>query len=126
MTFWLDLRYALRSLSRNPRFTMISVLTLMFGIGACTAVFSVVYAVMLRPLPYSSPDRLCVLWKSVPEKGLWLWQGGLDPFGIFIWHHPLTYISSKIIQRVLNIFVGKHPLNLGSKRNSTDQRDFIM
>jgi predicted permease len=70
MTFLLNLRYTLRSLSRNPRFTMISVLTLMLGIGACTAVFSVVYAVMLKPLPYSNPGRLCVLWKSVPKKGL--------------------------------------------------------
>jgi predicted permease len=70
MTFLLNLRYTLRSLSRNPRFALISVLTLMLGIGACTAVFSVVYAVMLKPLPYSNPDRLCVLWKSVPKKGL--------------------------------------------------------
>ncbi|MBO0861121.1 MAG: ABC transporter permease [Chloracidobacterium sp.] len=65
-----DLRYALRMMVKNPGFTTMIVLTLMLGIGACTAVFSVVYAVMLRPLPYSSPDRLCVLWKSVPKKGL--------------------------------------------------------
>src|SRR5215467_3940482 len=65
-----DLRYALRMMVKNPGFTAMIVLTLMLGIGACTAVFSVVYAVMLRPLPYSSPDRLCVLWKSVPKKGL--------------------------------------------------------
>ena len=65
-----DLRYGLRMMAKNPGFTAVAVLTLMLGIGACTAVFSVVYAVMLRPLPYSSPDRLCVLWKSVPKKGL--------------------------------------------------------
>jgi predicted permease len=70
MTFPLNLRYTVRWLLRNPRFTMICVLTLMLGIGACTAVFSVVYAVMLKPLPYSNSDRLCVLWKSVPKKGL--------------------------------------------------------
>ncbi|HKX26566.1 MAG TPA: ABC transporter permease, partial [Blastocatellia bacterium] len=70
MTFQLDLRYTLRSLSRNPRFAMISILTLMLGIGACTAVFSVVYAVMLKPLPYRDADRLCVLWKSVPKEGM--------------------------------------------------------
>jgi len=57
-------------MGKNPGFTAATVLTLMLGIGACTAVFSVVYAVMLRPLPYSRPDRLCVLWKSVPKKGL--------------------------------------------------------
>jgi hypothetical protein len=65
-----DFRYALRMTGKNPGFTAMTVFTLMLGIGACTAVFSVVYAVMLRPLPYSSPDRLCVLWKSVPKKGL--------------------------------------------------------
>src|SRR5262245_42387964 len=65
-----DLRYSLRMMVKNPGFTAATVLTLMLGIGACTAVFSVVYAVMLRPLPYSRPDRLCVLWKSVPKKGL--------------------------------------------------------
>ncbi|HEY7179861.1 MAG TPA: ABC transporter permease, partial [Blastocatellia bacterium] len=65
-----DLRYALRMMGKTPGFTAMTVFTLMLGIGACTAVFSVVYAVMLRPLPYSSPDRLCVLWKSVPKKGL--------------------------------------------------------
>jgi len=65
-----DLRYGLRMMVKNPGFTTVTVLTLMLGIGACTAVFSVVYAVMLKPLPYSSPDRLCVLWKSVPKKGL--------------------------------------------------------
>src|SRR5262245_60806315 len=65
-----DLRYGLRMMVKNPGFTAVAVLTLMLGIGACAAVFSVVYAVMLRPLPYSSPDRLCVLWKSVPKKGL--------------------------------------------------------
>jgi putative ABC transport system permease protein len=65
-----DLRYGLRMMVRNPGFTAAAVLTLTLGIGACTAVFSVVYAVMLRPLPYNNPDRLCVLRKSVPKKGL--------------------------------------------------------
>src|SRR5262245_32819708 len=65
-----DLRFCLRMMVRNPGFTAVAVLTLMLGIGACTAVFSVVYAVMLKPLPYRDPDRLCVLRKSVPKKGL--------------------------------------------------------
>src|SRR5262245_17217571 len=60
-----DLRYSLRMMVRNPSFTAVAILTLTLGIGACTAIFSVVYAAMLRPPPYRDPDRLCLLWKDV-------------------------------------------------------------
>ena len=52
-----DLRLAIRSLARNPGFTAVSVLTLALGIGATTAVFSVVYGVLFRPLPFPDADR---------------------------------------------------------------------
>ena len=63
-----DLRHALRSLRRRPLLFVVAASALALGIGASTAVFSVVDAVLLRPLPFAEPERLVLLWQSIPER----------------------------------------------------------
>src|SRR5712671_4492386 len=69
MQFSQDVRYALKSLWKRPGFTLIAVVTLALGIGASTAIFSVVHAVLLRSLPYGSADRLVMVWEDTHQTG---------------------------------------------------------
>jgi len=67
--FWQDLRYGLRTLSRNPGFCAVAVLALALGIGPNTAIFTMVNAVLLKPLPIPDPDRVVMIWGTLLKSG---------------------------------------------------------
>ena len=75
-----DLKYAWRQLLKNPGFAFVAIFTLALGVGATTAVFSVVNAVLLRPLPYPESDRLVRLYSEFPN----FRQGGLRRFAVSV------------------------------------------
>ena len=85
-----DLRFAVRTLRKQPVFTLVAVLTLALGIGANTAIFSLLYQVLLRPLPYRAAHRLVFVWNTYLKAG----HGHVQT-----WPSPTTSIGAPMRQR---------------------------
>ena len=85
-----DIRYGVRNLARTPGFTVVAVLTLALGIGANTAIFSVVENALLRPLPYPHPENLVEIWNTYPPQ---IPRAGLSPGDYADWHQQATSFS---------------------------------
>src|SRR6185437_15855174 len=87
-----DLRYSLRTMRKAPAFFLIAALTLALGIGANTAIFSIVNAVLIRPLPYDHPEQLVSILESNPRRGLAV--TAVSPANFVDWQHQATSFSS--------------------------------
>lgn len=99
-SLWIDLRYGFRMMARNPGFAAVAVMTLALGIGANTAIFSVVNAVLLRPLPYVDPQRLVVVESGNRQKGPQQFTGA-SPADFWDWQD-----QSKAFERLAAISGG--------------------
>jgi putative ABC transport system permease protein len=94
---WLDFRFALRTLRRCPGFAVVAILVLALGIGACTAIFSVVNAVLLKPLPYAHAERMAVVWERRQQDTLNAVQAsnyGVTPADYLDWRAQNHVFSS--------------------------------
>src|SRR5712692_9122684 len=115
-----DIRYGIRSLLKHPGFTAIAVITLAVGIGANTAIFSVINAVLLRPLPYREPDRLVTIWEESPERGMY--QMPVSFANLRDWvdqNHTFEQISAYTFTN-LNLSGTGEPARLGAVRSSAN------
>jgi putative ABC transport system permease protein len=116
---WQDIRYGLRSIAKQPGFAAIVILTLALGIGANTAIFSVVYGVLLRPLPYPQPDRITQI--SVSYNGQLDYSGfNAREFDFWKAHsEPFSYVAATTGVG-FNLSSGNQPLRVRALRVSKD------
>src|ERR1700733_14497395 len=90
-----DLRFGSRMLIKNPGFAIVAILTLALGIGANTAIFSYVDGVLLKPLPYQNPERICMVWEKPPGGD----RNGISTLNFLDWASQNTVFENLAAQR---------------------------
>jgi predicted permease len=120
-----DLRFALRTLVKNPGFTIVAVIALALGIGANSAIFSVVNAILLRPLPYKSPDQLVVIWENAAHLGFP--KDTPSPANFLDWRGQSTVFAgmSAFAERSFNLTGVGEPERLEGRRVSANLFDVL-
>ena len=111
-SLWQDVRYGARLLAKNPGFMVIAVLTLALGIGASTAIFSVVNNVLLRPLPFSDSDRLVRIWEANPKRGYA--RNVVNPMNFLDWREQNRSFGSMaaVVGTSANMNLGNGPFTV--------------
>src|SRR5438270_302485 len=120
-----DLRYGLRMLLRNPGFTAIAVLALALGIGANSAIFSVVNTILLRPLPYKNPSQLVVIWENATHLGFP--KNTPSPANFLDWRQQNTVFEgmAAFAMRSFNLTGVGEPERLDGRRVSANLFDLL-
>src|SRR5215475_218736 len=117
---WQDLRYALRMLAKNPAFTVIAVVAIALGIGANTVIFSAVDAVLLRPLPFKSPEQLVMIWENATHLGFP--KDTPSPANFLDWQKQATSFTAMaaLVERSFNLTGLGEPERLDGRRVSAN------
>jgi predicted permease len=122
---WQDLRYGLRTLLKNPGFTIVAVVALALGIGANTAIFSVVNAVLLRPLPFKNPQQLVIVWENAAHLGFP--KNTPSPPDFLDWQRQNTVFTgmAAMAERSFNLTGVGQPERLDGRRVSANLFDLL-
>jgi putative ABC transport system permease protein len=115
-----DLRYGLRTLAKNPAFTSIAIVALALGIGANSAIFSVVDAVLLRPLPFTKPEQLVMLWENATHLGFP--KNTPSPANFLDWQKQASAFTgmAAMVERSFNLTGVGEPERLDGRRVSAN------